>query len=230
VIATKKPIVGISIGQQKIVCSSIVQHKPDHRFQLYAFHEAVFNRPIVENAVLLNITAIINIITSFLNNYRLKKSYVIMSIASPGLFERIIGLSVESPHHHHVINDAAHQALVWDYQPMSYHTAQEKTYYYICGIAREQLFCYQLLALKASLNCIAITPHRVALLKASNHLFPGLVQQTPITNHAILQSYIHHCINHVVIDDIFSNPQSDVITLIESLGLYFIGKDIYEYT
>lgn len=186
--------------------------------------------PIMKNVTLFNSTYLKDEIQNFLKLFKIRQSYVLFSLVHPGILERVISLHVETPQEHHLQQDQNPKPLVWDYLSLGYNRKTGKTHYYICGITREQLFHYQLLALITGINCIGIIPQRAALLKASNFLYPDNPELGSIANHAALQNYLQYSLEKTSADKIFCNyaEYQDKKALFESLGLFFAGNQIYE--
>ena len=189
--------------------------------------EVVFDLPVIKNLTLYNLTILSRAIKEFLKSYKKQTNYAVISLIPPGIHERIISLNIETPQQHH-LQQEQNKALIWDYLPIGYNRKTGKTQYYACGITREQLFQYQLLALKAQINCIGILPQRIALLKATTHFFPESLETAMITNHASLQNYIQYSCDNIAFDTIFENTHLDKKTLTEHVGLFLLGKEMYE--
>ena len=221
--STKEKLVSICIGKNTLSLHCIEKTK-NNKFSLYATQQKSFDLPIIENLSITNLTLLKNIVINFLKDHQLKDSFALLSLGCPGIVERVISLSVEAPQEHHLQQDANPKPLAWDYMPLSYQRQTEKTLYYLCGIEREHIFHFQLLAILAGLNCIALVPQRIALLSACTYLFPDQSHRSSITNHATLQSYITYSIDTADLDTLFEQPIPDKKQLFESLGLYLLGN------
>lgn len=233
---SSRHIVGIAFDQNQITCSWI-EHPSSHKdnFNLKAYNVYPLEHYEYKQAYINNITLLKKYIASFLKQHNLQHSFIIISLKGPGLSEKIISISTETPNENHLYgtsNDATQKKLVWDYLLLSYNQSTRKYHYYLCGITREQLFQQQLLALMASYNCITIIPHRAALLQACQHLYQNQWKTTTINNHASLQNFIHYCTDQCDVDALLDGAQAtdqkEKTYLLESLGLFLTGIKQYE--
>ncbi len=231
-----RDIVGIAFDQNQITCSWIEQTSShNNKFKLKAYNVYPLHHYEYKQAYINNITLLKKHICSFLKQHNLQHSFITISLKGPGLSEKIISISTETPHENHLYDtskDADQKKLVWDYLLLSYNQNTRKYHYYLCGITREQLFQQQLLALMTSYNCITIIPHRASLLYACQHLYQSQWKTTTINNHASLQNFIHYCIDQCDVDALFTGAhatnQKEKTYLLESLGLFLTGTKRYE--
>jgi hypothetical protein len=61
------------------------------------------------------------------------------------------------------------QSLLWDYRYL-YPSDNARFTFYVCGVPRQLLFQYQLLAVQYALNLVAITTERMALFHLYRHI------------------------------------------------------------
>lgn len=217
----KKQYVGIAFDSTRITLSCITKPHPYKKnFHLMGYEKYPLYRSEYKEARLYNITLLKKQINAFFKKYALENSFVSISLAGSGLTEKILSISTELP-------QEDNKKLVWDYMLIQYNQATRKYHYYLCGVTREQLFQYQLLALLTPYNCIKIIPQRVALLYACTHLFPHQQQTTPINNHASLQKFIHYCIDQCDITSLLAGAElidpQEKLYLVESFGLFLSG-------
>ena len=149
-----------------------------------AFQKIQLELPIIKNLTIHNMSRISSIIQDFFNNHTTNKAYTVLSLTQPGVIERVLNLSIETPQEQFLQQSDRPRPLVWDYVPLSHNRLTGKTNYYVCGMSRENLFQYQLLAIKAHINCIGIIPQRIALYTASKYFFPEAKEPSSIANNA----------------------------------------------
>lgn len=215
---------GIHLAPTALLCTTLTQ--AEKKIKVPSFELHTFKQPVIKNLAILSMSTLTALIKNYVQKNNLSGSYTLLSLAHPGIVERIITLNNEHPQEHHLQQSEHPQKLIWDFMNLEHKAGGKKTYY-LCGITREQLFHYQLLAIQAALPCIAIVPQRAALLKASNYLLANNVQ--PLSNHAMVQSYIDYAEQKLSQTTLIEIPHNiEKKQVLESLGLFLIGQEIYE--
>ncbi len=229
IFARPPTFVTVTIGSKKIIFTASKSTKSTF-FDILAYKEYPFEQQTISNLTIFLLSYVKKTFETFFTTHKLHHAYTLFSLVPPGIHERIIGLHSEKPQDHHMQQHGeSRKKLILDYISLGYNQASEKTYYYVCGITREQLFQYQLLAMMLPLNCIAIIPQRFALLNASTHFFPESTAIGSITNHASLQNYLNYCLLSANFEKKISCAQSlEKKVLMEIFGLLLLGKKIYE--
>lgn len=218
-------LVTVSIGPKKIIFCSVNIKTP---FTIRALEEFEFSSPCISNLTIGNMTQIKKSLKSFFNTQKLLNAYTIFSLTASGLYERVISLNTEVPQVDHLQNNSA-KKMIWDYLPLGFNQSNGKTNYYACGITREQLFQYQLLAITTNVNCISIVPQRIALITASKYVNPEHIATSSITNHASLQNYLNYSLQQAHNQSMLQQYHDiEKKIIFETLGLVLIGKKLYE--
>lgn len=226
----KREIVGVSIHPYKVICSSFEQ-RDEKIFFCKSFATFRTDEMLYKDLVLFNPTRFVACINDFVKQHRLHNATLVLSLAQPGFFEKIIGLSMQVPQAHHVdgFKDCAY---VWDYKLLSHNQKMGKTYYYLCAAARHILFQYQLVALSLSIPLMKLIPERIALLLVSEQLLGYEYENANISNHASLQNIIKFCTDSYALTDYVQNLPHDYLEnnydVLHAVGLTIAGLQMYE--
>lgn len=208
-------IVGITFDDDTMSCSWI---SPNHdRLIVHAYYEVHLDRNELYNTRIFNHSRILHEITTFLNQHALNHSYVLFALSGSGLYETIVDHAAVQDSHNEL------STLVWDTYDII------PTYYYRAGIAREILFAYQLLALKAQLNCLAITTLCQTLIAVHDYYRqPCSLPDGTLTSQTLQQELENTY--HSLCSSMHVPPHLHIETrsLLSSVGLFLLGKKLYE--
>jgi len=120
------------------------------------------------HGLLYNPSHIAHVIHHFLADYKLTDSFVYIAVDSPTVVENIVSTSIARPTRHQ-LESSELKKCVWDYRYL-YPYQDSQFMFYTGGITRPTLLQYQLLAIKARLNLITLTPKNLVLLNLYKHI------------------------------------------------------------
>ena len=121
-----------------------------------------------ENLILFNPTRIAKLITTFVSSHQSSHTKTHIILNGPSLSEQFISLPLAHP----TINQfpiSYEPKWHWEYQYL--YPYDHNYYFYVCGIQKQLLLQYQLLALHIDLNLQSLTSERIGLLKIYRFLF-----------------------------------------------------------
>lgn len=185
-------------------------------------------------------TAIMQSINQFLDTHNLKHAYVSCSLSGPTIFEKIIELPTASPNAEMCARAAQEQDtqvtfkhMNWDYQ---YLCQQENacSSFYVCGIQRQHLFHYQLLAMRTRMNLSVMTTQQLALFRLYKQLHGAsfrssqFAQDMRIHNNDLRSFFTPTLLNRMLRTNAHAITEHDVSHLSTLLGLYLLGQDSYD--
>lgn len=221
--------VSIIINPHAIVCSWI-QKTGSVSFELKAYNHTPLHHLESAQSILFNPTYISGRIITFLKTYNLNHAFVILGISGPTIVESIIELPIASPTPQD-FHFPKLRSLIWDYRYL--YPLDHRFAFYLCGISREHLAQYQLLAITTRTNIIGITTERMALLKLYQHRHGAAFRYSQFA-----RDLQHHSNN---MHDLFSTDTLRRLLLIKpslrinieqerhflscSFGLFLIAKD-----
>jgi hypothetical protein len=208
-------IVGINITARTITCSWIEKVRNQAApYELKAYKHILLEVHPKTTLTIYNPTRLRSIINTFLDLHNLKDACIVAALSGDGITEKQIMLNKPT---------AALSAiegtdpLSWHYYCLQEDSVGPQAPWYTCGMKREILFQYQLLAMSAGINLIQITTPTMALLKAYKFLKGDNNQR---------KTNIVDCLNlngHIRI-----RSPHDHAAIVESFGLFLLGKQINE--
>lgn len=125
-------------------------------------------------------------LSGFLAHHALENAFISLGISGSAIVEAIVELPTLSPK----TTDFKFPKLkkmIWDFRYL-YPKDNGMFVYYICGVSREALFQYQLLAINLSLNLITITTERMALFALYHHLHAQTFRHTKLAQDLIINN------------------------------------------
>lgn len=144
----------IAARENRLTCAIFqVQNNKRPELSLHAFKELSFNNFELEHLIVFNPTRIGSSITAFMTEHKIKNKDIFMSIDLPAISETLTQLSDDKP-------SKEFEKLVWQSIPIE---ESDPSMHYRCGIRREILFQYQLLAARFGLNLACLTTRTAAL-------------------------------------------------------------------
>jgi hypothetical protein len=125
----------------------------------------------LENQIIFNPTALNNQLTALLHKHKKNNTEIRISLEGPTIIEKLISSDINAEN----IYGEQFKNLVWHDTPLSpVHT-------YLCGISRDLLFQYQLLAMTNNIEITCITTSNMALLSSYQKLIKNSTDN-PISN------------------------------------------------
>lgn len=226
-----KRLVTITLCPDVVTCSIICQSTSSSPLVLMAYQRFDLTHLELEKLILFNPTALKKYIDLFLLAHNAHHAFVACALRGPSLFEQFVTLP-----HAHAKRDHFTQtelnSLVWDFQYLYFIDGGLHTYY-VAGFAHQLILQYQLLAIRASLNMIALTTQQMGLLHLykfqrghsfrSSQLAIDMLQHHNITDYLCTLDTLNrilHIPGHLKIDQ-----HKELRYLLAACGLY-IGKEI----
>lgn len=183
----------------------------------------------VEDAVIFNLTFLVQTIAEFLKEHGLKNAFVNVGLAQGMVDEALWWRSQKD----FTVDDIAEQGLVWNYTHVVSDDDAHKHLFYKFGVAREILFQYQLLALQVPCRILCITSKKRALLHAISSLQQTSLSPTLFSDD--LMNFSSCCTTVLDLfgyETIFEAPPSfkdffeeEKEVVGAALGLFLLGKD-----
>jgi len=231
----KGQYISIGLSPTDLTCSWIEKkRKISPQFHLNGYLRTPLHHLETENLRLFNPTRLQEYIRSFLTMHALKDPFVVISLKGPGVFEHWISFGSATPSEDRFLQTVPDlKNTLWDYRYL-YPTQDGKFMFYVCGIKRELLFQYQLLALSLRLNLIALTTEQMALLQlykfSHTKQAPQAQLETDMRKHNNqLESSFHSqdITRHVMINpSLVSNLEKELPYLLKTLGLHVLSQRV----
>lgn len=153
-------IIALSFKPQGIGIAYIQETGAQVPYSMKSFIYSPCDDMELERQIIFNPTRIGNYLQALINKIPSYDIEVRMSLEGPSVFERFVDKeSFEDKNLRNSLN-----TMVWDSVLLSDQSASGYMHY-VCGITRELLFQYKLLALRNNLNVSCITTHMMALLQ-----------------------------------------------------------------
>ncbi len=163
-------IVSVLFLSDSLVCSWIQQtNTGTASLSLNAYARYHLTNLELENLVFFNPTVIKKYISSFLQKYNLQDAFIVFSMDGPAVTEKYMAMPTSTPRRTDFgIGQSSN--VLWDYRYI-YSNEQGQYLFYVYIVPRFLILQYQLLAIAAQCNVIAITTCNMALLDAYKHIF-----------------------------------------------------------
>lgn len=185
--------VTIHVSPHDITLSWFAQPVAKKPLLLKAYQRITLSGAELLDGVLFNPTRIAQHINQFIAKHRLQDAFVSCALESPRLVEKFIHCPVPNPAPHEIA-DHSHKNCNW-HELYLYPTDNNQHFLHVCGIPRELLAQYQLLATRTNLNLTTITSQKMALFTLYRHLcntaysYGRLAADLERYNNAIEQSF-----------------------------------------
>lgn len=108
-------------------------------------------------------------VAAFIAKHKLSGALLSISIASPGIYEDLVSLSIASATPHDFQNLTLNK-LLWDFRYL-HPLSNGHHLFYVCGISRPALFSYQLLATENKLHIATISSWYNTLMQAYKTIY-----------------------------------------------------------
>lgn len=165
--------VALAFKSQYLAYAHIKKTDSQAPYSMISYKQVPLRNFEVEKHIIFNPTRIGSHLHALLCEQCLCNTDIRISIEKPIIFETIIdshNSSIEELYGPQLKN------MVWEDVPI-FQNSQSKSMLYVCGISRELLFQYQLLAIKHKLNVTCITTSNLALLSMIHALSTDITDQ-----------------------------------------------------
>lgn len=227
-------IVGITYTHNALTCSWIRKAKQDNRAVLMAYRRTPCNAAIMHQSRLFNPTVIRSHIHSFMQAHSLTNACVLFSLSGQGIVEDFIRLRTQTPKQ----SDIAlpnFDKVVWDLHYL-YPDDDGYNIFYVCGMRRELVTQYTLLATSLNLNLIAITPQFMSYLYLYRHIYGRAFRHAQLASD--MRAHNNHLERFFTKELIFRllrvsgltnlSLEHELSFLVNALGLFLLGHSDYE--
>lgn len=168
--ALEQELCTVSFSPDSVTCSWI--QKTDNSralLALRAYKRYSLDNLELEHLTLFNPTTIKKHISSFLAEHNKTDAFIAFSLDGPAVAEQYIALPTSTPHRSD-FGIAQNSSVVWDYRYL-YPNDHGQFIFYVYMVPRSLILQYQLLAIAAQCNLVAITIKSMALLTTYQHIF-----------------------------------------------------------
>jgi len=180
--------IALTLSPSALVCSwwgDIHAQQPE----LKAYQRIPLAHGEYSNGLIYNPTKLKHHIDTFLHTNKLHNSFVHVAFNSPQCIEKIITLPHSSPTTHDFQLPEL-KKCAWNYQYL--YPTENQFAFYVCGLPRELLAQYKLLALSTPLNMIMLTTGHIALFTVYKQLFTSSFRQSQLANDMIKHNHSLH--------------------------------------
>lgn len=222
--------VALTLSPSALTCSWWDALETEHP-ELKAYQRIPLTKAEYSDGVIYNPTALKNIIEQFLTTHNLHNSFIHLAINSPRCIERIVTLPHSSP----VYTDFQLPELKkcsWNYHYL--YPFEHEFAFYVCGLPRELIAQYKLLALTIPLNIIMLTTGHIALFTVYKKLFSSSFRQSQLAadmmqqNHSLHRYFTPEMIYRMIAinKNVALNMKQEYPFIAQSLGL-ILSQDIF---
>src|SRR3990172_3808264 len=163
-------LVSVSFSQNNLVCCWIQKVKEGVApLTLRAYKHYPLNNLELEKLILFNPTIIKQHIVSFLQEHSLQNAFIIFCLDGSSVAEKFVAMSTSTPHRSD-FGIAVSSNILWEYRYV-YPNDHGQYVFYVYVVPRSLVLQYQLLAIAARCNLIAITTKTVAMLDVYKNIF-----------------------------------------------------------
>jgi hypothetical protein len=227
-------IVGIAYTPTTITCSWIKAVPSTSVYTLMAYRRTTLDPAIIHRSFLFNPTIIRQHIAAFIQAHNLTQAYVLFSLSGPGIIHDFIPQVTSQPQPHDISLTGLTKAA-WDMQYLYQHDNGAYVFY-ICGMKRELIAQYALLAATTHLNLIAITTHFIPLLRVYYHTHGAAFRHTQLaadmqlSNNQLERIITADSIRRVlrIVPTNNFSLDHELPFLINALGLFLLGSNNHE--
>jgi hypothetical protein len=224
-------IVSIGIRPESIVCSWITSTKKSRApYILRAYERMPIDTSVYNQGILFNFTTCTSFFKNFLEKHNITRAFITCSLSGSHITEFILDTHSASPATHEFPLQKLNK-LMWDYRYL-YPKEDARYALYACGISRQLLAQYQLLALSANLNLTLLTTEFMTHLEAYKHLYGKAFRRAQLArdmlthDNRILSIFTQDTLRRILTIDpsLQLNSEHEKENLITALGLFLIGK------
>lgn len=201
---------------------------------IHAYEKKDFEALEFEKSIVFNPTKISANIKKFIKNNNIKNPFVSMSISGPNIFEKIVTLP-KSFAKKEDFKIADVKNLNWNHTYLC-PSLKGGFDFYICGMKREHLFQYKLLALWAGAKLAFVTTEQAALISLYKHLEGQNFIQSQFSVDLSQNGYDMQSIftpklitkNFNIAKELNINVKKETKNLATSIGLFLLGNKIWK--
>jgi hypothetical protein len=164
---TIKDYVALSFKPQCLAYAHIRKTGSSVPYTMNSYKIIPFSNLELERQIIFNPTYIGKELCSLIGPRNVCDREIRFSLAGPTIFEAITASDTIDPTYETQLKN-----MVWQEMPLYTHDGCSLNY--LCGISRELLFQYQLLAINQKFNISCITTSSMALLYSAHELAPGI--------------------------------------------------------
>jgi hypothetical protein len=177
--ALERELITISFSSKNLCCSWIQKTKRGSApLVLRAYERHELHNLELEHLTLFNPTKIKYLITSFVSQHKKSNAFVAFSFHGSGITEKLIAHTTSTPQRADF--GVPHSSnVLWDYRYL-YPNDNNQFIFYLYAIPRLLLLQYELLAIAAHLNVIAMTTQHMALLSAYKYMFGAAFRKSQL--------------------------------------------------
>lgn len=213
--ATSAPIVGISIDDKSLQLSSVITN--NNLPEITAYQEYSLENYEILNLTIFNYLELNKKINFFLQENKLNKPIIIICLDGEHIAQN---LCIEADEN--IINDKLGH-YVWQVEKFLDHPQKIN---YLAGIKQETILQYKLLAINSRFNIKGLTTQIIAWYYAYQSYF-----NNPMPNCESIAQIKEFLVNEysTLIGKFIRKPnKSNDKNILTSIGLYQIGKNLYE--
>ena len=174
-------IVAVAFKPQYLACAHIKKTGDKIPYSMVSFKQIALDDLELEKQIVFNPTKIGKLLHSLLHEQSLCNADIRLCLSGPAVFEALTCCTDQSIEQ---IFGTKLKNLIWEDLAI-FQNSQLQPITYVCGISRELLFQYQLLAIKHKLNFTCITTSNAALLSSCHALSKDITNQDCTSIHDI---------------------------------------------
>jgi len=222
-------LVTVSLTPQAINLCWITKEKNNTHTK--AYKTILFKNLEFEKSTIFNLSKISATIKHFVSSNNIRKPLLALAVSGPNIIEKVITLSTSNPSDTDFNLPQQHNLQTQhSYLGPSIHNGFD---FYVCGIKRDALFQYNLLAIKAGLTPISITTQTAAHLQLYRQIKGNTFRQSQLTldlarnNNDILHALdLKQIVQAYNIPDLIqSKCKNDYTDIATNIGLFLIGNE-----
>jgi hypothetical protein len=161
-----------------LACPSKLEKRSRAPLTVRAYKRYQLDNLELQNLILFNPTTIKKYITSFLAEHNKTDAFIAFSLDGPAITEHYVALPTSTPHRADfgIVNSSS---VLWDYRYL-YPNDHGQFVFYVYTVPRSLILQYQLLAVAAQCNLIAMTTKSMALLTTYQHVFGSAFRRSQL--------------------------------------------------
>ena len=178
--ALEHKLVSVSFSPDAVICSWIEKtNNGTAPLLLRAYKRYPLTNLELENLVLFNPTVIKKKISSFLQAHGLEDAFVAFILHGSNITEQFVAMPTSTPYCTEFGKFNSARSLLWEYRYL-YPNDEGQFVFYLYSVPRSLILQYQLLAIAAQCNLIAMTTQTMALLSAYQNIFGVAFRRTQL--------------------------------------------------
>lgn len=217
----------ITLDDRALVCSIITQ-RSDNQYALIAYQRFTLTHHELVHLRIYNISTISNLITAFIKAHNAQHAFVSCALTGPGITETI--MQAHEPRlSATMLLPQSPQPLIWN-SCYLYPTDHTLHTFYACGISRELLLQYQLLARMSNITFNIITSSWYAhlqlykIMQGSAFRRAHLGQALAPHNHQWHNLLNRDMLHRMITIPVHYNSDSELPFIRTALGLFIMSS------